>query len=495
MTLGPRTLGEVLAFWSGLHPTRPALVSLPEGRAWSYPALERAGGAAAAALGRFGVAAGDRVALWMPDGLDVVALWYGMARLGAVLAPVNGRGRVEDALSTIRAARARWVVADSDRAERLSAAGLPPGVNLLAMGGVIAEWSGAPPVPDRSDPDTPAVLLFTSGTTGPAKGSVHTQRTLLGWTETLIRSAQLRWSDRLLNPYPLFHMGGLGFTLAGLGAGATVFLPGPFDPRRAWDALSSESITSLIAVPTMLTAMVQEAPFDPPPLKAVAATSAPLWGETEEEIARIWPGADRYVIYSATEAFFTIRVAGDGRDGTRSVGRPAYGMEIAVLDGEGRGLPPGATGLVYGRGLSLHAGYEAEALPAGTMRPGGWLTCRDIGYLDEEGFLYLVDREKDLIKSGGESIASTEVEDVLARHPAVREAAVVGIPDPYWGERVHAVVVLRPGREASAADLLAWCRRHLAGYKVPKTIGIEPSLPKSAVGKVLKRAIRMGAHA
>lgn len=496
MSLGSRTLTDILTFWVGLHPSRPALVSLTEGRAWSYPDLVRASAAACETLAAFGIQRGDRVALWMRDGLDVVAVWYGLSRLGAVCVPINGRGRAEDAALTIALAGARWVVVDSEHRDRLVAARLPAEVQGCVLDGLAAGGSGgkAPSRPDPSSADDPVALLFTSGTTGQAKGSVHTQATLLGWSESLIRSAQWRWGDRILNPYPLFHMGGMGFTLAGLAAGATVVLLGPFDPHRAWEALRDERITSLIAVPTMLTAMVQHAPADPPALDAVAATSAPLWQETEQEIACLWPRAGRYVMYSATEAFFSVRVPGDGREGTRSVGRPAYGMEIAILDGDGRPLPPRAIGLVYGRGISLHAGYEAKELPPGTIRRGGWITCRDVGYLDEAGFLYLVDREKDVIKSGGESIASTEVEDVLARHPAVGEAAVVGVADPYWGERVHAVVVLRPGREVSAADLLAWCRRHLAAYKVPKTVRFAAELPKSAVGKVLKRQLRADAE-
>ncbi|MCL8207841.1 MAG: acyl--CoA ligase [Actinomycetia bacterium] len=489
------TLHGALDAWARATPAHVAVVDEATGVRLTFRELQAWADGAAGVLAEAGVGPGDRVAYWLADRAECVALWFGASRLGAAFVPVNPALTVREAVRQLTHAAPRLLVCDPERAAAAEQVReMVPGLERTWVVGAPALAAGSPRPVRTVDPDPgrPLAVLYTSGTTGTPKGAVHTHATWLGWTGALALHHGWTRRDRLVNPYPLFHMGGAGFSAAALLVGATVILPGKAAPARLLEVVARERATLLAAVPTVLARLVGEpaerrAAWDWSALRAILTSSAPLPTRTYRALTACWPHAGIWSLYSATEILFTGLDPEDPRPDAQVVGRPVFGTEIEIRDGAGRPLPPGETGLIYGRGLSSFAGYwhGPEAFAA-----DGWFTCRDVGFLDADGRLHLVDREADWINTGGEKVATPEVEDVLLSHPAVAEVAVVGVPDPEWGERVEAVVVPRAGEGVDPAGLQAWCRAHLAPYKVPKRIHVATGLPRGSTGKVLKRAIR-----
>jgi long-chain acyl-CoA synthetase len=345
--------------------------------------------------------------------------------------------------------------------------------------------------------DAIAGLFYTGGTTGAAKGVMLTHRNLLAnamhfgvcWPFTV----DTTW----LVIAPLFHAAGSIAVLATVwNAGHHVLLPA-FDPVRALDLIEAQGVTATLVVPSMLAAISDEQlarPRDVSSLRYLSHGGSPCATETLRRAHAAFPGAELLHIYGATETapIATLmpheeRLLGTPRE--RSCGQPAVGVEVAVVDVEGIRLPPGEVGELAVRGPNVMVGYWNKPAETATALVDGWYRTGDVGFQDEEGFVFLVDRAKDMIVTGGENVYSTEVEDALYRHPAVLEAAVFGIPDPQWGEAVHAVVV--PRSPVGTDELIVHCRSLIAGYKVPKAIELrsEP-LPKSGAGKLLKRELR-----
>ena len=495
------TLFSVLNHWCERDPNKVALVDLFANVQISYGDLGRKILEFSRCLKAQGVDHESRVAVYFSEhATECLALFYAINQLGALWIPINPKSTKEEFSQLMTLSHASHLVSDT----------LPPLWSEMLSKGIV--FVGMPletcpedlePEPNSCpDPGSTVGLLYTSGTTGLPKGVIHSHRSMIGWMTAFVHSHRWQADDRILNPYPLYHMGGIGFSLAGLSIGATMYLSGPFDPSGILEALSRHRITSMIAVPTMWTALMAHLPqpFSAsevmPGLKKISATSAPLLRPIEDNLRKLWPLADLYVIYSATEAFFTTRRPEDRPRHPRSVGQSAYGMDISIRDDHGQIVPSGQPGLVYTRGISLCEGYSKESqVPDGTFMAEGWFTCHDVGYLDEDGFLYLLDRSRDLIKTGGETVSSLEVEEVILRHAKVQEAAVIGVPDTHWGQRVHAVVKLIPGESLATEELLAFLRRHLSGFKMPKTVQWVDELPKSSVGKVLKRTLKERAPA
>ena len=342
-----------------------------------------------------------------------------------------------------------------------------------------------------------AALFYTSGTTGAAKGAMHTHRSLvcsaLHFMATWPFDRQTRW----LVASPMFHTGGILATLATVWAGGThVIMPG-FDPDLAVDLIEREAVTHTLLVPTML-AMAAGAqlarPRDVSSLRYLSHGASPISSETLRRARQAFPGAELLHVYGTTETTpITTLLPHEERildtPLIRSCGQPATGVEMRVVDDNLTDLPPRAVGQIAVRSPSVMAGYWRNPEATAEVMRGAWYLTGDLGYRDEDSYIYLVDRAKDMIVSGGENIYSTEVEDALASYPGIEEVAVFGVPDPRWGESVYAVVFSR--KDATPDELTAHCRGQIAGFKVPRCIELrtEP-LPKSAAGKILKRELR-----
>ena len=483
-----------LARAMGVGPERCAVrcgdLQLSYGQTW-----ERAGRAVGGLHG-LGVGPGDRVAVVGPNCHRYLELYQAIPGAGMVLVPLNQRHT---------AAELGYALQDSGAKVLFAAAGIdyPDGLveHAFDMGdGYEQLIADAPPsaFPDELSSDTVAGLFYTGGTTGAAKGVMLTHRNLVA-NALHFQAAWAFGPDTCwLVAAPLFHAAGSIAVLATVWHGGRHVALRAFDPGAALDLIESERVTATLLVPTMLAAISDEQlarPRDVGSLSLLSHGGAPVATETLRRAHAAFPAAELMHLYGTTETapIATIlpheeRVL-DCAQG-HSCGQPAVGVEVVVRDlATGVPVSTGTVGEVAIRGENVMRGYWNKPEATAAALCDGWYRTGDLGYMDDHSYLYLVDRAKDMIVSGGENVYSTEVEEVLFRHPAVLEAAVFGIPDERWGEVVHAVVV--PRDDVTEADLLGHCRGLIAGYKLPKRIDLrtEP-LPKSGAGKVLKRELR-----
>jgi long-chain acyl-CoA synthetase len=353
------------------------------------------------------------------------------------------------------------------------------------------------PLGDGVTEDDLAALFYTSGTTGAAKGAMHTHRSLVSSALHFMATWPFDRQTRWLVASPMFHTGGILATLATVWGGGTHVIMPRFDPDLAIDLIEREEVTHTLLVPTMLAAAADAQlarPRNVSSLRYLSHGASPISAETLRRTQRAFPAAELLHVYGTTETTpITTLLPHEERildtPLIRSCGQPAVGVEVQVVDKSQADVPPGTVGEIAVRGPSVMAGYWRKPEATAEVMRGGWYLTGDLGYRDEDSYIYLVDRAKDMIVSGGENIYSTEVEDALATHRAVEEVAVFGVPDPRWGEAVYAVVFAR--QQVTADVLAAHCRQRIAGFKVPRRIELraEP-LPKSAAGKILKRDLR-----
>jgi long-chain acyl-CoA synthetase len=384
---------------------------------------------------------------------------------------------------TLLADAARSVVAHESKARAGS------GVDVLLVEDAIANAKRETSPRDVSREDL-AMLLYTSGTTGAAKGVCITHGSLDAHTKALVtETLRLSADDRILGTLPLTHSYGIRMTLlVPFCAGAsTVFVP-RFSPTRTLDLCTEHRITWLPGVPTMFIAWANEHTRPKPPsLRWCMSAGAPL-AEDVRLRAEERLGAPVRQGYGLTEATFTAINAPPDVAVAGSSGRPVGGVQVRIADDFGEELPPGVHGEVLIRGQNVMAGYLDDKLATAHVMRGDWLHTGDIGFVDDDGRLTIADRSKDLILRGGASIYPSEVENVLAQHPGVRDVAVVGQPDDYYGEEVVAVIVR--GAEVTAVALDQWVREQLSSYKAPRRYAFVAELPQGTSGKTLKRRIR-----
>ncbi len=439
---------------------------------------------------------GDRVALWALNSDRYLELFIGIPSAGRAIVPHNTRWAEPELAYATADAGARVLISDRDPG---GLGELVERVIRLDTGEYDALVAGAPEMEPDISPDTLAGLFYTGGTTGTSKGVMLTHANLMANAVHTQLSQPLAADDRYLTIAPMFHAAGVycALVLPWVGA-ANVILPG-FEPAASLDVIEREAITCAIAVPTMLAAMCETqaaSPRDVSTLRWLSHGASPVALEVLRRADALF-GCELIHLYGATElsplaTIFRHEEQHIDSERAKSCGPPPPGVDLRIVRTDGSELPAGEPGEVAVRGPNVMAGYwNKPAETAAALLDGGWYRTGDVGYVDADGYLFLVDRAKDMIVSGGENVYCTEVEDALYTHPGVLEATVFGIPDAQWGEAVHAVVVPRDGAEVDEAGLIAHCRGVIAGYKTPKSIAfqVEP-LPKSGPGKVLKRVLR-----
>jgi long-chain acyl-CoA synthetase len=475
-------------------------------RALSYGSLDERSNRLAQALLAAGVGPGSRVAHLDRTGPEVIELLFATSKIGAVLVPLNWRLAVPELTRIVADAAAPLLVVGSAFADTASvlADALPAFLRVVEVGPDYERWIATH---DPVDPggsgasgDT-AVQMYTSGTTGVPKGVLTTHRNLAAAAET-----SPRWgfdADTVsLTPLPMFHIGGIGWAFLGLWSGATTILVSEFVPEPVLDVLERERVTNAVFVPTMLqmlAAVPGAAERDYSALRSIAYGASPITTPVLKAALRTFRCA-LFGIYGLTEttgAAVQLDAADHDPDGPRehllrSVGRPYPWVELRIVDPLTRAAcGPHEVGEVWLRAPNVMAGYFNRPVEtAAALTADGWLRTGDGGYLDDRGYLFLTDRIKDMIVSGGENVFPVEVEEVLAQHPAVDQVAVIGVPDERWGETVKALVVLRTGAVAGADELIAFARDRLAGYKLPRSLEFVGDLPRTPSGKVLKRELR-----
>jgi acyl-CoA synthetase (AMP-forming)/AMP-acid ligase II len=359
--------------------------------------------------------------------------------------------------------------------------------------------AGTPSLGDPPEEDDVVILMYTGGTTGLPKGVVIDQRAATVNTYKIAVSWRFSADEVYLHQTPMFHAASFGgvLTVPAIGA-VTTFVP-MFEPGAVLDTIERCAVTTSVMVPTMIQMLLDHPAFRPErlaSLRTLTYGASPMPAPTLDRLRDELPGVDLYQGYGMTEscAVLTCLRPEDharGGDVLRSAGRPLLGTTITIQDEAGNVLPPGEVGEVCARADNFMREYWNRPKETADAFKGGWYHSGDAGRLDGDGYVYLVDRVKDMIVTGGENVYSSEVENALATHPAVAQVAVIGIPSEQWGEAVHAIVVLQPEQTVTDEDLKAWARERIAGYKVPKSVVFraEP-LPLSGALKVLKRELR-----
>ncbi|GAB3311621.1 AMP-binding protein [Epidermidibacterium keratini] len=454
----------------------------------------------AGALRSLGAQPGDRIGILSLNSAAYAEIVLACAWGGFVFAPINARWSVPEMQFQVDDAQIAICFTDNACAAAASRlTGLRQLVSTAAeLDSLIA--SGEPIEDQRMGWDELAGLLYTGGTTGRAKGVMINARGILTSTYGSLASAgQPLVAERFLHISPFYHLAALGSLLLQVQLGSTHILLPAFEIDAFLDTVSHEEVSATTLVPTMMHLVFTEALASGrslPTLRRIGYGASPISEATLRLTMQAVPGVLLAQRYGMTELGPVATVLAphdhdlERPDRLRSAGRAALHNEVRVVDPSDRPLPTGEVGEVVVRGANVMMGYwNLPEQTADTLR-GGWMHTGDLGYFDDEGFLYVVDRVKDMIVTGGENVYSTEVEKALAAHPAVDQVAVVGVPDDDWGERVHAYVVLAGGESVDASALREFTGKQIAHYKVPKTIDFIDEMPLSPVGKILKRELR-----
>jgi long-chain acyl-CoA synthetase len=487
--------------------TRPDVVAIRCGaRALTYAQLDERSNRLAQALLAAGVRSGDRVAHLDRTAPEIVELLFAASKIGAVTVPLNWRLATAELETIVADAGCTVLIAGPSYRESAQAiaANVPQQLDVVNVGEDYEERlraHGAADPGHRAAAGDPAVQMYTSGTTGVPKGVLTTQRNLAA----AFLSAELWAFDSAsisLTPLPMFHIGGIGWAYLGLVSGATTILVSEFDPVEVLDLLEHDRVTNAVFVPTilqMLTAVPGAAERDYSCLRSIAYGASPITTPVLRATLRTFR-CPLFGVYGLTETTGGVVQLGPGdhdADGSRqhllrSAGRPLPWVEMRIVDPVGgRDCKTAEVGEVWLRAPNVMAGYHGRgAETAAALTPDGWLRTGDGGYRDADGYLFLTDRIKDMIVSGGENIYPVEVEEALSHHPGVAEVAVIGVPDERWGETVKALVVRAPGATVAPEELVAFAREQLAGYKLPRSVEFVPALPRNPAGKVLKRDLR-----
>jgi long-chain acyl-CoA synthetase len=479
------SLGRALRFYPG----RAALAR--DGRLLSFRELQTRVEGIAGTLTRHGFGVGDRLALLLPNGPDYIELVYACGMLGVIAVPLNTRLSTKEIDGVLEDARPHGIVRHSSLAV--------PGVELSWQQVIDKEAlpiSSDPAPKVFYDPEGVLGLIYTSGTTGLPKGVIVTHGNVLSDIHNFNYWMRYTEGGTYLHAAPIFHIADFPSMFAAPAFGASQITIPKFSAQTFCETVEREHVTHSVLVPTMMNLLIQfpdARKYDLSSLQVLAYGGSPMAPELVRRTRQLLPKVKLIQVYGLSETGFLTGLQDEEHteDKLMSCGRPCPGVDLQVTDMSGKQVDPGQAGELIARGANVMRGYwnnpeeTAEAFRDGFFRTG------DIGHQGNGGYFYILDRLKDMIVTGGENVYSGEVEAVIYGHPAVREAAVFGVPDPQWGELVMACVVLKAGAILTSDDLIAFCRRSLASYKLPRRVEFsETDLPKSSSGKLLKRTLR-----
>jgi fatty-acyl-CoA synthase len=493
------TLHRVLDRWAQIQPDQPALHF--QGTDLGYAALAHEAARAAEGLAQhLGVGPGDRVAYLGYNRPQMLVLLFALARIGALLVPLNFRLAPAEHRAILQHAEPIALVADDDMLEAGAAlCAATPGLRGVGLGATPPGWigwsdvvaGGTHPLAQLAPARSPVLLVYTSGTTGRPKGAVHTQEALIWNAVNAAHCHDLTSADHVLTVLPMFHVGGLCIqTVPALHAGARVTLHERFDAGRWIADVRARRPTLSLLVPATIKAIVEHPDWPGADLSSLRAV---FTGSSIIPEALFPPFHTRGVplaqVYGATETgpVSVYLRAGDAMRKSGSAGKVAVHCDVRLVGNDGKDAARGEVGEIWLRAPSLMLGYWKD--PHNAAFEQGWFRTGDLARQDEEGFYWIVGRAKDMIVSGGENIYPAEIENLLAHCADIAEAAVIGVPDPRWGEVVVAAVVKRPGSALDEAGVLRLFEGKLARFKRPRRVVFLASLPKSALGKVQKAAL------
>lgn len=498
---------SILAHWESTRPDAPAMTFAGATRTWAEFARRVRQNAAAQRAA--GLVPGDRVAVLDLNHPSCLELTLACAQVGTANAVVNFRLAPPEIVYVINDAQAKILFVGPEFAGAVAQVRdkLPSVEQVIHVGGEADGYEAwiAAHEPDTdvhpAEPQDCFVQLYTSGTTGFPKGAMLTHRGMLAHATNVMADFDVDVDSRVQVAMPLFHVGGTSYALLAMTAGAHVHMMRLPDPAGALEMVERERITHTFYVPALMAAMLQvpgAADRDYSSIKALSYGASPMPLPVMRGSLELFPGV-LHQVYGMTEQCGVVSSLGpeDHADPARehlliSAGTPIHGVEIEIRDpATGDAVPVGGPGEIWVRSAQIMGGYWGNPdATAATITEDGWLRSGDGGHMDAEGYVYVTDRIKDMIISGGENIYPAEIERVLAEHPDVADVAVIGVPDAQWGEVPKAVVVAAPGATIDAAALLLWCREQLASFKCPKSVDVLDELPRNPTGKVLKKELR-----
>ncbi|KAA1193190.1 long-chain fatty acid--CoA ligase [Pseudohalioglobus sediminis] len=507
-------IGLLLKKRAAITPANEAFVEWERQRRFTFRDLNQRCNRVANTLLEQGIQPGERVATLLKNGIEFVETYFAIAKIGAVMVPVNWR---------LTPAEIAYILEDAGASALVHDAEFDASISTLQQQGsdsarcrlwlrVVDEPASAMTATSldynqclvRASDDEPAVgawdddnlfIMYTSGTTGHPKGAVHSHDGMLWSQLTSMATSDMRGDDRFLLPLPMFHVGCLNPVSLLVHRGGTGVIMRDLDMAQMFKCIASERISIFMAVPALLQFMLQapERPdHDLSSLRWIATGAAPV----PVSLLRAWRelGISIHQAYGLTESCGpgTLLLAADAERKAGSCGRPQMHTEVKIVDARGDEIPPGSpeAGELLLAGRHIMKGYWNNPQATAETLQDGWLHTGDICTADSEGFITLCDRKKDMIISGGENIYPAELENVLSACPEVQEAAVIGVASTKWGETPLALVVPAPGAMPTADSLRQWCREHLAGYKVPQLYELVDALPRNPSGKLLKPQLR-----
>ena len=507
---------EFLAISSAIVPDRLAMIF--EGRRITYEELQRRVNRLANALADMGVRSGDRVAALQVNCNEHVEAYFAAAKLDAVYVPLNFRVRVDELTYMVNESRPRVFLVGVRYVDlvRSCRSSLDSVEHYVALEGPAEGWRFYDELIDsasdeerspQGDGDDLTTILFTAGTTGLPKGVMLSHESFSSYILSSVTPADPEIEERTVVTVPLYHVAGVQAVMAGIYGGRTLIIQRQFEAAEWMELVERERANRAMMVPTMLKMLMEHPDFphrDLSSLEVITYGAAPMPLEVIERAIAAFPRTRFINAFGQTETASTIAVLTPEDhvlEGSpteiqsklrrlSSIGKPLEDIEVRIVGEDGNPVAQGEVGEIVARGARLMKGYwnSAEAT-AGALR-GGWLHTGDLGFFDEDGYIFLGGRARDFIKRGGEMVSPEEVERVLQSHPAIDEAAVIGVPDVDWGERVRAIVVLTGDRVPDESEIIEHCRRRLASFKKPESVVFVSELPRNPLGKVLKRVLR-----
>lgn len=507
---------EFLMISAAIVPDRTAMVF--EGKRTTFEELQSRVNRLASALGAAGVTAGDRIAVLQVNTDSVIETYFAAAKLDAVFVPLNFRARADEVAYMVNDSGPKALLVGGrymDMVEAISPQ-LESVEHLIAMDGPKDGWLSYESLIEESeeedlwplsDDDDLSVLMFTAGTTGFPKGVMLSHNSFSSYILSNVSPADPEIEESNILTVPLYHIAGMQAMMSAIYGGRSLIIQRQFEAGEWMRLVETERADRAMVVPTMLKMLMDHEDFhehDMSSLQVITYGAAPMPVEVIRRAIVEFPNAQFINAFGQTETAATITMLppedhvldGSADEVERklrrlaSIGKPLADVEVRIVDENGEDMPNGETGEIVARGDRLMKGYWGqESATAETIR-NGWLFTGDLGYMDEDGYIFLAGRARDFIKRGGEMISPEEVEQVLHSHPDIDEAAIIGVPDLDWGERVRALVVARAGCEVDESDVIEFCRQRMASFKKPESVVVLTELPRNPLGKVLKRVLR-----
>jgi O-succinylbenzoate-CoA ligase len=501
-------VGLFLAKRAFLNPSLEAFVDTHSGRRFTFAELNARANRTANFLAReLSVKKGERVGLLLMNGPEFLESFFAIAKLGAICVPLNWRLVADELQFILKDSGTRTLIYGGEFAQtvaELEKRGATDVRHWVHVGAAATRAAGAldyealQRAASTEEPEVTACdddllyIMYTSGTTGLPKGAVHTHGTAMWGVMTIAATAEMRFKDRYLVSLPLFHVGALTPITGNVYRGVTSIVMRAFDPTKVWELIQSERVTVALKVPAMLNFMLQTydpAKYDLSTLRWIMSGAAPVPVTLIEAYAKL--GIEIHQVYGLTESCGPACLIGpdDALAKAGSTGKAFFHTDVRVVDDKREDVGPGEQGEVIIRGPHVMKEYwNRPEATADTIRDG-WLHSGDVATVDKEGFVYIQDRIKDMVISGGENVYPAEIENVILGNPKVGEVAVIGQPSAKWGESAFAVVV-RKDASLTEREVLDWCQGKLARFKQPRAVGFIDVIPRNPSGKVLKRLLR-----